>query len=262
VSARRIGALLLRHLYVWRRHWPAWTDLFYWPLLDLMVFGYLATHLARSQNSPTFLGLLIGALILWDLFFRIQQGISVSFLQEMWTRNMLNLFVSPLTMAEFLTAMMLFGLIKIAVTASMMAFVAWGLYAFDIFTLGPALWPLAVGVILFGWAVGTVVTAVLLRFGPSAETLAWSLAFLFQPFGAVFYPLSVFPAWLQPALHLLPLSHVFEEMRRVLAGGAVDGGRLTIIFALDLVYLAAAFAVFAVMFRGSMARGSLLKAQD
>jgi ABC-2 type transport system permease protein len=157
---------------------------------------------------------------------------------------------------------MLFGLIKIAVTASMMAFVAWGLYAFDIFTLGPALWPLAVGVILFGWAVGTVVTAVLLRFGPSAETLAWSLAFLFQPFGAVFYPLSVFPAWLQPALHLLPLSHVFEEMRRVLAGGAVDGGRLTIIFALDLVYLAAAFAVFAVMFRGSMARGSLLKAQD
>ncbi|MBM3449607.1 MAG: ABC transporter permease [Armatimonadetes bacterium] len=262
MSARRIGALLLRHLYVWRRHWPAWTDLFYWPLLDLMVFGFLATYLARSQNTPMFLGLLLGALILWDLFFRIQQGISVSFLQEMWTRNLLNLFVSPLAMTEFLAAMMLFGLIKIAITATMMAAVAWGLYEFDFFTLGPALWPLAVGVIVFGWAVGTVVTAILLRFGPSAETLAWSLAFLFQPFGAVFYPLSVFPEWLRPALGLLPLTHVFEAMRAVLGGGGLDAGRIAWIFVLDAVYLVGAFAVFAVMFRGSMARGALLKAQD
>lgn len=247
---------------MWRRSWTSLTDLFYWPLLDLMLFGLLATYLSQRQGIPLVVGLLVGALILWDIFFRVQQAISVSFLMELWSQNLLNLFVSPLSLTEFLVAMMLFGLIKIAVTTTLLVAVAWALYHFNIFTLGLALVPFIVGLILFGWAIGTMATGIILRLGPTAETLAWSLAFLFQPFGAVFFPMSTYPEWLQRVLWLLPLPHVFEGMRAVLHGGSLDPGHLVWAYALDAVYLVAAFAFFGMMFRLARRRGSLLRAYD
>jgi ABC-2 type transport system permease protein len=254
--------LIQRHLFLWRRNVASAMDLFYWPLIYLLIFGFLATYLSRQQGVPMILGLLLGALILWDVFFRVQQGIAVSFLMEMWSRNLLNLFVSPLSIREFLGAMMLFGVLKISITAVIMTTVAWALYQFNVFTLGLPLVPFVISVILFGWAVGTAVTGVLLRFGLSAEILAWSLAFFFQPFGAVFFPMSVYPEWLQRVAWALPLPHIFEGMRAVLRGEPLDGGRLAWALALNGVYLAAAFAFFAHMFRQALRRGALLKASD
>lgn len=259
---RRIWGLILRHLYLWRRNWQELANLTYWPLLDLLVFGFLAIYLTREARVPLIIGLLLGALILWDIFFRVQMGITVSFLTEMWSRNLLNLFVSPLSLREFLAALMLFGVLKIAISASLMGIVAWLLYRFNIFSLGVALVPFVVAMIVFAWAVGTAVTGILLRFGMAAETLAWSLAFLFQPFGAVFFPMSVYPAWLQGVLWWLPLPHVFEGMRATLEGRLLDVRHLLWAFALDGVFLAAAFAFFAWMFRVALRQGSLLKAQD
>lgn len=259
---RRIWALNLRQIFLMRRSFTRITDLFYWPLLDLFFFGFLSLYLGRQGRLPLLVGLLLGALILWDIFFRVQQAISVSFLTELWTRNLVNIFTTPLTVTEFVVAMMAWGLIKIAITVSLMATAAFILYQFNIFVLGFALIPLVTGLIIFAWAIGTIITAVILRYGQSAETLAWSLAFLFQPFGAVFFPLSVYPDWLARALLLLPLPHIFEAMRAVLAGRPLPAVQLGWAFALDAVYLLVGFAFFGYMFTLARRRGLLLKVQE
>jgi len=262
VNLRRIWALILRHLYTWRRSLWAVTDLFYWPLIDLLIFGMIATYFARREGAPVIIGWFVAALVLWAMFWHVQQAISVSFLWEIWSRNLLNLFVSPLTLREFVAAMMVFGLIKIVITGIILVIAAWLLYHFSIFTLGFALVPFIIGLIGFGWAIGIVVTGLLLRFGLGVETLAWSLGFFFQPFGAVFFPMSVYPEWLQRVLWLFPLPHIFEGMRAVLRGEALDARHLAWAYALDAVALAASFAFFAAMFRTALRRGSLLKTQE
>ncbi len=262
MSWGRIWALNLRQLFLMRRSFARITDLFYWPLLDLFFYGFLSLYLGTEGRVPLLAGVLLGALILWDLFFRVQQAISVSFLTELWTRNLINIFVTPVTLAEFVIAMMLWGLIKISITATLMAAVAFVLYHFNIFTLGISLVPLVTSLIVFAWAVGTAITAVILRYGQSAETLAWSLAFLFQPFGAVFFPISVYPEWLRQVLLIFPLPHIFEGMRAVLAGQPLPSPQLVWAFGLDAIYLLGAFAFFAYMFSLARRRGLLLKLQD
>ncbi len=244
------------------RSWSRVADLFYWPLLDLLFFGFLSVYIVRREGTPMILGLFLGALILWDIFFRVQQGISVSFLMELWTRNILNLFVSPLTVAEFLAAMMIWGLIKIAITMTLMTGLAFVLYHFNLFTLGFSLVPFITGLILFAWAVGTVVTALILRYGQGAEVLAWGFAFFFQPFGAVFYPLTLYPRWLAQILLVLPLPRIFEGMRAVFAGRPLPTVDLAWAFALDVVYLVLAFVFFGYMFQLTRRRGLLLKIQE
>jgi len=262
MNFRRVWGLILRQLFVMLRSWSRVADLFYWPLLDLIFFGFLSLYLTRREGTPILLGLFLGALILWDIFFRVQQGISVSFLMELWTRNFLNLFVSPLTVPEFLVAFMLWGLIKISVTMTLMTLLAYVLYHFNLFTLGVSLVPLIAGLIVFAWAVGIVVIAIILRYGQGAEVLAWGLAFFFQPFGAVFYPLALYPVWLARILVFLPLPHLFEGMRAVLAGQPFPIASLGWGFGLDGLYLAAAFGFFGYMFSLALRRGLLLKAQD
>ncbi len=244
------------------RSWSRVADLFYWPLLDLLFFGFLSLYLTRREGTPILLGLFLGALILWDIFFRVQQGISVSFLMELWTRNFLNLFVTPLTVLEFLVALMLWGLIKISITMTLMTALAFLLYHFNLFTLGFSLVPLIAGLVVFAWAVGIVVIAIILRYGQGAEVLAWGMAFFFQPFGAVFYPLALYPPWLGKILVFMPLPHFFEGMRTVLAGQPLPVADLLWGFGLDALYLAGAFAFFGYMFSLAMRRGLLLKAQD
>lgn len=262
MNPRRIWALILRQVFVMLRSWSRVADLFYWPLLDLLFFGFLSVYLVQREGTPMILGLFLGALILWDIFFRVQQGISVSFLMELWTRNFLNLFVTPLTVPEFLAAMMLWGLIKIAITMTLMTGLAFVLYNFNLFTLGFSLLPLIAGLIIFAWAVGTIVTAIILRYGQGAEVLAWGMAFFFQPFGAVFYPVTLYPRWLAQAVMVLPLPHIFEGMRAVFAGRPFPTADLVWAFVLDFLYLGLAFAFFGYMFQLARRRGLLLKAQD
>lgn len=163
---------------------------------------------------------------------------------------------------EFLTALMVWGVFKIGITVTLLSVLAFVLYQFNIFTLGFSLIPLFMALVLFAWAVGMIVTAIILRFGQSAEFLAWSLAFLFQPFGAVFYPISIYPDWLARVLTLMPLPHVFEGMREVLAGRRLPLANVWTALALDAVYLAVAFAFFGYMFTLAREQGLLLKAQE
>jgi ABC-2 type transport system permease protein len=245
-SVRRVSALLLRQVFLYRRSMIRSLEVVYWPVLDLLLWGFLSVYVARLRGGgAAAIAFLVGGLILWDIFFRVQQAISVSFLEDIWTRNLVNVFVSPVSTAEFLGATMLLGVVKVTVIALLMSGLAFALYAFNIFPYGPALLPFAVNLILSAWGMGIITTALILRYGQGAEVLAWAVAFLFQPFSAVFYPVQVLPPVLQRVAWALPTTYAFEGMRAVLAGHPVPWGYVAWALGLNVVLFAIAAAVFA-----------------
>lgn len=258
---QRIWALMSRHFYVIRRNPMRVAELVYWPLLDLLIWGFLSLYLSKfaSAGGVNFLAFFLGALILWDLLFRAQQGVSIAYLEEVWSRNLLNLFVSPLSVGEFLSATVLISLSKLAISSVLMSILAALFYGFNILILGWTLLPFVVALLLMGWALGIFTTGVVLRFGQGAESLAWVLAFLFQPLSAVFYPVSVLPAFLQPVALSLPSAHVFEGMRAVIQTGQLPVHHLAWALGLDVVYAAAAIAFFYWNFGVVKERGLLAK---
>jgi len=260
MTAHRIGALITRHLYTYRRSPMRLMELVYWPLLDLLVWGFVSVYLQRYGAAvPNFVAFFIGALILWDILFRAQQGISVTYLEEVWSRNLMNLFVSPLSIAEFLLATVIVSLGKLTVAALTMAALAVLFYQFNILTLGLSLFPFVANLLLFGWSLGVFTTALVLRFGQAAESLAWVLAFLFQPFSAVFYPVTVLPPWMQAIAHFLPSSHVFEGMRAVINGQGIPWHHLVWASGLNLLFVVGAVWFFYATFALVKERGLLSK---
>lgn len=259
-ALRRIEGLVLRHLFLLPRNFSRWLDIFYWPLLDLLVWGYTTVYLNRSGSSGiNFVVLFIGALISWDVLFRAQQSITITFLEDVWSRNILNLFVSPLTPVEFLTGALLYGMIRHTVTMSFMALVAFWLYDYNYFSLGFYLIPAILNLLLFGWTLGIVTTALILRYGQSAEVLAWGLAFIVQPFVGVFYPVDTLPRFFQAVSKLLPPTYVFTELRELVIYKRFDAGQMWMAFALNLVYLWLAKLFFDVLWRNVKEKGYLTR---
>src|SRR5574337_869903 len=158
----RIFAYTVRHLYLYKRSLPRLMEVFYWPVLDLVVWGFVSIYLTRGTTGD-FVTLFIGALILWDILFRSQQGISVSFLEDVWSRNLLNIFVSPLSPAEYIASLLFLSVIKLLLTSTVMATLAYVLYSFDIFLFGFSLIPLVLNLIVMGWSIGIVTTALIMR---------------------------------------------------------------------------------------------------
>jgi len=261
MNGRRISALLLRYLLLYRQSWTRVMEIFFWPVMDLLVWGFLTNYLLSvgADRVPAMVTFLIGSMIFWDLLYRAQQGVTLSFLEDVWARNLLNIFVAPVTITEFLVATFLLGIIKVLVNGLVLAALAWALYAFNIFQLGFALIPFVLSLMLMGWAMGMATVALIMRWGHAAEALAWGIPFLVQPLSAVFYPVSVLPPWLQPVAWVLPSTHVFEGMREVLRTGQVPWETFGWSLALNVVYLAASALFFRRLFGVVRARGLLGK---
>ncbi|TSC64619.1 MAG: ABC-2 type transport system permease protein [Parcubacteria group bacterium Gr01-1014_106] len=258
----RISGIILRHLAVYRSNLARLNEILLWPIFELLLWGFFGTYVSQLSALGTVVAVLLGSLILWMVFSRVQQSISMSFLMELWSRNIMNVFIAPISLLEYLTALMVVGLIKILFVGALMMVLAWLFYAVNLFTAGFALIPLALALILFAWAIGMFIVGIVLRFGQGAESIAWMSAFFLQPFGAVFFPLSIYPQWLQAVLWWIPLPHIFEALRAVFAGHALPSGHVLWAFGLNAVYLVAAFAFFGFMFEKARAKGFLLKLQE
>lgn len=227
MKLHRITALIVRHLYLYRRSLPRIMEIFYWPFLDLVIWGFITLYLARYQSQvPGFVTFFLGALILWDMLFRSQQGITISFLEELWARNLMNLFASPLKPSEFLAATMAMSMMKVTIVSIVMAGCALFFYSYNILVVGVWLMPFVLNLVVTGWIIGVLTTSLIMRFGQEAEVLAWSMVFLFQPISCVFYPMEVLPKWLQMIAMANPAAHIFEGMRAVLGTGASPIGNL------------------------------------
>lgn len=254
----RVTALLLRYLYLYRRSLARSMEIFFWPVMDLLVWGFVTVYFERLAGGGPVL-FLLGAVIFWDVFYRSQQAITLSLTEEIWVRNLLNVFIAPVRISELVLATCLLGVVRATLSAAVLGALAFVFYAFDLTLLGMALLPYLVSLLLFGWAVGMCTMAVILRFGHAAEALIWGTPFLLQPISAVFYPLAVLPSWLQRVAVLLPSTHVFEGMRATLQTGRPVFSSLAPAFALNVVFLAAAGLFFGWMMRQVREKGYLAR---
>ncbi len=253
---RRVTAMVARYLYLYRRSLARAGEVFFWPVMDLVVWGFLMTYLRRHM-LPQAIVWLLGAMIFWDVLYRAQQAITLSMSEDIWAKNLINLFIAPISVFELLLATCFMGVIKATITILVLGTLASVLYAFDITTIGYALLPFMLVLLLFGWALGTFTMGLILRFGKAAEALVWGIPFLVQPLSAVFYPVDVLPQPLRAAAHWLPSTYVFEGMRAVIAGAPFDIQNLGIAFALNMLYLALGSMFFAYMLRVVRERGHI-----
>jgi ABC-2 type transport system permease protein len=257
---RRVNALVLRYTFLYARSVPRAMEMFFWPVMDLLVWGFLTLYLLKPQfGVPGFITFLIGAMIFWDILYRSQQAVTLSFVEDIWARNLLNIFASPVRVIEFIAATYIVGFARIILTVGVLAWLAWALYSFNLFSLGASLIPFFANLLIFGWAIGMVTTALIMRWGQAAEALAWGVPFLIQPFAAVFYPLDVLPAPIQWVAVSIPATHVFEGMRQVLRGEGLSIQHLVWALALNVLYLIGAALFFRFMFAIARRRGLLTK---
>jgi len=219
--ARRIYAMLLRYFYLHRRSLPRIMEVFFWPLMNLFVWGFLTLYVQQVAR-PGFVSFLLGSMIYWEVLYRAQQSVSLSITEEFWVRNILNLFIAPLRVSEIVLAACGVGILKSMVTSVFLIVLARVMYGFDMLTLGWAFPAYYGALLLFGWAVGLATMGLIFRYGRASEALIWGVPFLLQPLSAVFYPVEVLPIWLQPLTRIFPSTYVFEGMRAVLQNGIFD----------------------------------------
>ena len=258
--AGRIGAVVLRHVYLMQTSWPRVFELMYWPTIQMILWGFITQFfLQHSSYVAQAAGVLIAAVLLWDVLFRGQLGFSLSFLEEVWSRNLGNLAVSPLAPREFLAALTVMSLIRTVIGVLPAAGLAIVFYEFNVFTLGLPLVAFFTLLLVFGWAIGMMVSALVLRVGQGAESVAWLAIFLLAPVSAVYYPIAVLPEWLQPVSWMLPTAPVFEGMRAILVDGTVRYDLLVHAAVVDLAYLALGAFLFLYSFHIARKRGLLLQ---
>ena len=260
ISLPRIAAMILRYWYVLMSSWPRLLELLYWPALQIVTWGFLQNYI--SQNAGFFAragGTLVGAVILWDILFRGQLGFSISFLEEMWARNLGNLKMSPLKPIEFLLALMAMSLIRLMIGVIPMTLLAMFVFDFNLYGIGFPLIAFFCNLIFTSWSVGIFVSGLVLRHGLGAESIVWTLMFAMMPLACIYYPVSVLPYWLQVLAWTLPPTYVFEGMRALLMEHQFRADLMVDALAINVALFAASFALFLVLLRSARRHGSLIQ---
>jgi len=262
-SARRIAAMIVRYLYILRGSWPRVVELAYWPTVQVILWGlisvFFTTHSSWLVQAA---GVLIAGVMLWDVLFRGELGVSISFLEEMWSRNLGNLGVSPLRPSEFAAALLAMSAIRTLIGIIPATFVAIALYEYSVYEMGLPLLAFFVNLLVMGWAFGLVICAVLLRWGLGAESLAWLAIFGIAPLSGVYYPIAVLPDWIEPIALSLPSSHVFEGMRGVMIEGRFSWHHFGWSVGLNVIYLGVGVGSFLWAHRVARIRGLLLQSGE
>lgn len=215
-----------------------WSDVIYWPVIDLLLWGLTIKYVTLLSSNPQKVVVsVIAGLLLWTLVWRAQYEISVNILEDLWSKNLINLFVSPLTFWEFITAFLIIGLIKVVIGFVFTSFIAYLLYRVNMFIFGFYLIPFVLLLFMTGWWVGFLVGGLILRFGTKVEQFAWSMISLLSPFTAIYYPLSILPNWAQTVAKFVPTSYIFEGAREVITKGILDPKKIIICFILNCIYI-------------------------
>ena len=260
LAPRRIAAMILRYWYLLMSSWPRLLELIYWPTLQIITWGFLQNYI--TQNAGFFAragGTLVGAVILWDILFRGQLGFSISFLEEMWARNLGNLLMSPLRPVEFLIALMVMSLIRLAIGIVPMTLLAMIFFDFNLYGIGFPLVAFFCNLIFTSWSVGILVSGLVLRFGLGAESIVWTLMFGMMPLACVYYPVTVLPHWLQLVAWALPPTYVFEGMRALLMAHVFRADLMADALIINAVLITLSSVVFLTLLRSARRHGSLIQ---
>jgi ABC-2 type transport system permease protein len=259
-SVRRVSAMVLRHWYVIRSSWPRTAELIYWPLVQMLTWGFLQSYLAQTTSlAGRAAGLFIGGVLLWDILVRGQLGFSIAFLEELWARNLGHLMMSPLRPAELIASLIVVSLVKLSVAMVPVMFMAYWFFGFNVLSLGIGFAALFANLTVMSWSMGLISAGVVLRWGLGAENFAWLVAFVLLPLCCVYYPVATLPAWLQPVALALPPTYVFEGLRALVTHHTFEAGYMLTALLLNVVYFGLGAAAFAFFLRRARASGALVQ---
>jgi ABC-2 type transport system permease protein len=260
MKLRPIAAIILRQLYLMRGSPVRVFGMLVWVTVDIVLWGFITRYLNTvGGTGVNFVPALLGAVLLWDFCERIMQGVSTAFLEDVWSRNFLNLFSSPLSISEYVAALVVTSMITSSLGLAVMLLIATGVFHLQIFSQGLPLAAFVFVLFVFGITLGIVATSMVLRFGPASEWLLWPLAALLSPFAAVFYPVAILPAWMQWVARALPPSYVFEGMRGLLRGDAFPAHLLLLGATVGALELFGAGYLFRRVFRRAVRTGLLAR---
>jgi ABC-2 type transport system permease protein len=244
----RLRAIARRHAYVLVRSPHRLFDVTLWPLVDVVLFGSLAVFVGNNNDASGTAqasGYLLAGIVLWHVIYQSQIALSTGFLEETWTRNLLNLMITPLREVEYVAGVAMFGMLKLVMGVGVMVLGALAFFSFDVWSLGWGLIPVAITLLIVGWAISLFVIGLVLRFGTGAEALAWGVMFVLLPLSGVFYPTDALPTILQPIALALPTTHAFAALRGLVDGTGLDWVQvgLAAIGSAVMVVLACAYLV-------------------
>jgi len=255
----KIYGLSLRHVYLIKSSFPRILDLIYWPSIQVFLWGFISEFFTVSSTYYNdAVGIILTAAILYDFLFRTSISYNMMFLEEIWSRNFTNLFIAPIKISEIIAALTMTAIIRTLIGLVPAVLVAIPLFGVSIFKLGIPLVFLLIALYIFGISLGLLVTAGLLRFGPSFENIAWASLFFLAPLGCVYYPIEILPNFLQTVAKALPLVHIFEEMRNVLVSQTISlFGLLKGIF-ISIIYFIFSVIIFYASYDGAKKKGTLI----
>ncbi len=258
MNLRRVYGMILRHTFLAIHQLERFSDLFLFPIIGLILWGFLANYV--GVQSSTLASFFTGGLILWIIFERVGSGIGLDFMWDIWEKNIINVLASPITLFEYIGSLVIISLIKVVISFIAMMVVAAIFYNFAIIgSLGFSIIAFWINLVFFALVMGIFNVALVMRYGHTVGPLTWLIPFLIQPFSAVFYPVSVFSPFVQKIVWLIPISHVFEGMREVIATGNFNVNEFLIALILNAVYFALIIALFTFTFNLVKRKGSLVK---
>jgi ABC-2 type transport system permease protein len=256
----RTAAIVLRQYYLMRGSPARVLSIFVWIAIDIVLWGFITRYLNTvAMPGIDFVPVLLGAVLLWDFFARVMYGVTMAFLEDVWSRNFLNLFASPISIREYLGGLVLSSVVTSTLGLLSMVVLAAAAFGLSFFAWGLMIVPFVVVLFLFGIALGIFGSALVLRFGPAAEWLIWPIPAVVTPFAAVFYPVATLPQWMQWISRLLPPSYVFEGLRALVAGGPYRGTALLWSAGLCAIYIVLASWFFARVYRDAVRSGLLAR---
>ena len=257
MKSQRVLAVSRRHYYVLMRSPHRWFDVFIWPLVDVLLWGSLGVFVADQSADADRAGVtyLLAGILLFHVLYQSQIAASTGFLEETWSRNLLNLLATPLTEVEYAAGVAVFGLAKLTVAMIVVSLTALGFFAFNITDVGWSLIPIGTVLLIAGWAISLFVVGLVLRFGQSAEVLAWGILFVVMPLSGVFYPVEALPAPLEPIARILPTTHAFAAARAVLDGEPLPWDELAYAMVGIVVLVGAGLLFVTAMLRTFRQRG-------
>ncbi len=259
MDLNKIFALSLRHLYLIKGSFPRILDLIYWPSIQVFLWGFISEFFTVSSSYyNNTVGIILTAAILYDFLFRSSISYNMMFLEEIWSRNFTNLFIAPIKISEIISALTFTAILRTLIGLVPAALLAIPFFGVSIFSIGAPLILLLITLYIFGVTLGLLVTAGLLRFGPSFENIAWASLFFLAPLGCIYYPIDILPEWLQIIAKLLPLVHIFEEMRNILIYDIINYLHILKAIIISFVYFVVGIFVFYLSYSGAKNRGTLI----
>ncbi len=260
MSIKRIYAIFLRQIYLIRGNGTRFIQIFIWITVDITLWGFISKYLTGIAGSGfSFVPILLGAVLLWDFLIQVMQGITMSFFEDVWSRNFLNIFASPLRISEYIAGLVLTGIMRSILALVVMLMFATLVFGLSIFIYGVSLALFLLILFLFGISLGIFGISIVLRLGPSAEWFVWPIPALLSPFVGVFYPLTTLPQWMQYVGQLLPPSYVFAGIRSIINGGGFSLPTLIWGIILSIFYIILAYSVFTAIYRKAMRTGLIAR---